>query len=957
MLPLWRLVLLCGLLTGTSASLLDNNVVRELQSALRKELETDDSASEPVLEKVKADFELLQDFTCLEMIAVKEVLPEKIQDAEIVLDKDNSNNRQLLVRCLRLTIRSISIGNITFQGTPGGTSINLSISITAKVTLTLPLLGAVIDLTLNFVLQRSISFKIDEAGTLMVVLGECTYTPAKISLPFVNSSVSSLTGLMSNIRKTVTTLVNLVETYIVKYVLCPRIGTIISSLNENLVNNLNASQFSSALQLCSGALSRCLDKMFQLWKLVLLCGLLAGTSASLLDSLGKDVLRKLKSGLEKGLDNLDSTLEIRTPYARHPPPPAIKSHFCTSCVVRCIPSIGISGKMRCPDKMFQLWKRVLLCGLLPGTSASLLDSLGKDGLRKLKSGLEKGLDNLDSTLVTILEQLKTAEADPEKTEEAKSLLEQLISGIFEVVYRLTGVNISNLHILNITLEPASDGKGATLKIPITAEVNVNLPVLGEIVDLALNLVLQYSVSVETHEETKVSKVVVEECRSDQQSIKLTVLGRRIGLLTEVVDFAINLVNEVLSLVTHYENLKTELESRCSDEVVEQQETENFLEQLISRIFQVVSRLTGVRIRNVQVPDITFEATSENSANVSIPITADVTVSLPFLGEIVDLDLNVDLQTTVSIETDTDDPQVVVGECTNNPESISLTVLHSRFGLLNDVVDIGVNLARRVVSSVVEGELCPRFRELLESLDAECVEKLIGAHSKMLKVSSLFILLCGLLALSSAQEVLSEVSSQINDVLTKELLSVGFLPSLQNIDLQESLQNVFSQPAGLLDINSDSNVVVELEDPRLIQVFLQDSVNNKEAELLVALAFSVHTKLPVLNPLIFQVRTNMKVQLRLEKDVNGMYRLTFGHCRLVPESVRIQSGSLTSRIPNFVWEYVEITIKNLIINNLGEKVCPFINSWLYNLNPQVANELMNWLLQQSGYQAAIEIASK
>ena len=46
MLPLWRLVLLCGLLTGTSASLLDNNVVRELQSALRKELETDDSASE-----------------------------------------------------------------------------------------------------------------------------------------------------------------------------------------------------------------------------------------------------------------------------------------------------------------------------------------------------------------------------------------------------------------------------------------------------------------------------------------------------------------------------------------------------------------------------------------------------------------------------------------------------------------------------------------------------------------------------------------------------------------------------------------------------------------------------------------------------------------------------------------------------------------------------------------------
>ena len=50
---------------------------------------------------------------------------------------------------------------------------------------------------------------------------------------------------------------------------------------------------------------------------------------------------------------------------------------------------------------------------------------------------------------------------------------------------------------------------------------------------------------------------------------------------------------------------------------------------------------------------------------------------PLLGEIVDLDLKVDLQTSVSIETDTEtsDSKVVVGECTNNPESISLTVLH------------------------------------------------------------------------------------------------------------------------------------------------------------------------------------------------------------------------------------------------------------------------------------------
>ena len=44
---------------------------------------------------------------------------------------------------------------------------------------------------------------------------------------------------------------------------------------------------------------------------------------------------------------------------------------------------------------------------------------------------------MEIVFAAILEQLKTAEEDPEKTEEAKNWLEELISGVFEVVYRLT----------------------------------------------------------------------------------------------------------------------------------------------------------------------------------------------------------------------------------------------------------------------------------------------------------------------------------------------------------------------------------------------------------------------------------------------------------------------------------------------------------------------------------------
>ena len=49
-----------------------------------------------VLEKVKADFELLQDFTCLE-----KVVTEKIQEYETLLDKNIIENLQLRIRCLR----------------------------------------------------------------------------------------------------------------------------------------------------------------------------------------------------------------------------------------------------------------------------------------------------------------------------------------------------------------------------------------------------------------------------------------------------------------------------------------------------------------------------------------------------------------------------------------------------------------------------------------------------------------------------------------------------------------------------------------------------------------------------------------------------------------------------------------------------------------------------------------
>ncbi|KAB0346804.1 hypothetical protein FD754_011661, partial [Muntiacus muntjak] len=64
---------------------------------------------------------------------------------------------------------------------------------------------------------------------------------------------------------------------------------------------------------CAGeqGFRKCQDKMFQLWKLVLLCGFLIGTSASVSAS-DQDVVSELKSVLQKELESDDSASKCKS---------------------------------------------------------------------------------------------------------------------------------------------------------------------------------------------------------------------------------------------------------------------------------------------------------------------------------------------------------------------------------------------------------------------------------------------------------------------------------------------------------------------------------------------------------------------------------------------------------------------------------------------------------------------
>ena len=134
-------------------------------------------------------------------------------------------------------------------------------------------------------------------------------------------------------------------------------------------------------------------------------------------------------------------------------------------------------------------------------------------------------------------------------------------------------------------------------------------------------------------------------------------------------------------VNDLNNLKTSIEGMC--------------------IGNYITNTTNTERDNYFDFDIDFDATSENSM--------DVMLLYP------NVDIGLKILTSVSIETDseTGDSRVVVGECTNNQDYD-----------LEDFTYDGDTATKNQISEFAESELCPAFREVLESLDSECIHKLI-----------------------------------------------------------------------------------------------------------------------------------------------------------------------------------------------------------------------------------------
>ncbi|XP_008582357.1 PREDICTED: BPI fold-containing family A member 2 [Galeopterus variegatus] len=199
--------------------------------------------------------------------------------------------------------------------------------------------------------------------------------------------------------------------------------------------------------------------------------------------------------------------------------------------------------------MFQLWKLVLLCGLLTGTSESLLGDLGNDltnVVENVKPALETGLETVDNTLdadlpklsvdLDVLQKSKVWQLAKQKIQEAGNLMNNALNLVNSVSEKTSGVEISNSLIQDVKSELTADGNGINLRFPVTADVTVVLPLIGKVVDLKASLDLLSGVRIDTNVQNSLSTVVLGECTSDPINVSLSLLGRQVcPLIRSIVD--------------------------------------------------------------------------------------------------------------------------------------------------------------------------------------------------------------------------------------------------------------------------------------------------------------------------------------------------------------------------------------------------------------------------------------
>ncbi|XP_049725716.1 BPI fold-containing family A member 2 isoform X3 [Elephas maximus indicus] len=191
--------------------------------------------------------------------------------------------------------------------------------------------------------------------------------------------------------------------------------------------------------------------------------------------------------------------------------------------------------------MFQLWKLALLCGLLTGTSASLLGNFGNDPnvLDNLKPILDKGLETVDNTLETVDNTLKTAD---NSVQDDLQKLKLKIEGLqdskawqaIQEKYQETGK----------LLDKGLSG--------LISDIKSLGPLIGNIVNLNAALDILTGVSIDIDTQTGLPVVILGECTSDPDSVQVNLLNRHSALINRIANTLSSFLRKTVSFTVQKE---------------------------------------------------------------------------------------------------------------------------------------------------------------------------------------------------------------------------------------------------------------------------------------------------------------------------------------------------------------------------------------------------------------------
>ncbi|KAM7327064.1 hypothetical protein ACRRTK_013431 [Alexandromys fortis] len=229
--------------------------------------------------------------------------------------------------------------------------------------------------------------------------------------------------------------------------------------------------------------------------------------------------------------------------------------------------------------MFQLGSLVVLCGLLIGTSDSLLGDLGNvvkdldvgNVVKDLDVGnVVKDLDvgnvvkDLDvastvggHSLMTVLtDVLQNLDVGSLQKTTDWALAKNNILGALNALdlSKLNpfssqngyGLRINKLSFLNLQAEPSSNLQGINLKLPLVLDASVTLPIIGSMVDVSISLDLATSLGVQTDAKTGLPTLSIGQCSSDTDNISISLLGRRSTLVNRLLDGVSSLLTKSVS---------------------------------------------------------------------------------------------------------------------------------------------------------------------------------------------------------------------------------------------------------------------------------------------------------------------------------------------------------------------------------------------------------------------------